>query len=162
MIFSLQPAGVFASTLISTRTMPKRPVLSNYPHLHNLLRNDPVANREFNACLTEVNAPTRAEAPSSALETALDAQTKLILEVTELKTQAVKMRRFIDILGAVIEPQVHLRPYIQDAAVQGTYDIKFSSNQLRMALRLYWDSVAQRMEDKVELNSPKEVADEET
>lgn len=143
------------------QAMARRPVLTNYPHLHNVLRNDPIANRDFNACLTEVGSPVGTAESSEALQTALDNQAKLIKEVGDLQSELSKMKRFINLLGGVIEPQVHLRPYEQDASIQTSYEIKFNHNQIRTALRLYWEAVAQRMETKLELGVPKEVEDEE-
>jgi hypothetical protein len=52
--------------------MARRPVLEKYPRLHSILRNDPAANAQFNACLAELqNALTAGADPRSLTATNL-------------------------------------------------------------------------------------------
>jgi hypothetical protein len=131
--------------------MAQRPVLSNYPHLHSILRNDPTANRDFNAILTAVSAPQTSASEDTLAELELsrrnlqDTLTKL---QKQEKTQA-KILRFISLLGGVIEPQVRLSPYSQDLLTKTHYDVRFSPDQIRMALNLYWDAVGEGMENVI-------------
>ena len=128
-----------------------RPALSSYPHLYNLLRNDPTANRDFNAILSAALSPQPSASEDQLAE--LEVSRRNLQEaITKLqkqeKTQA-KILRFISLLGEVIEPQAKLKPYSQDLLTKSHYDIRFSPDQIRMALHLFWDAVGERMENTI-------------
>ncbi len=141
-----------------------KPVLSSYPYLYSILRNDPRANTDFNAILSALNSPSAAAAREQELIDSLEAERTLR---TEIQTAANKNSevtkktvRFIKLLGEVMEPQVKLQPYAQDVSTKATYDIKFSASQVRMALRLYWDVLSSRMEEILGGDEVRDPADE--
>lgn len=142
-----------------------KPVLSNYPHLHSVLRNDTRANAEFNAILSAVGNPSLGAAREQELTDSLESErtlrTEMQLELNKAKAVNEKTVRFIRLLGEVMEPQAQLRPYSQDVSTKATYDIKFNANQVRMALKLYWDVVADSMETALGGNDVVDPADQQ-
>lgn len=126
------------------------PLLSSYPHLYNLLRNDPKANAEFNAVVISIRSPAGAADREKELRDSLDAERTLRAEMQSKaeKSSHVTIRtiRFIKLLGEVIEPQVDLKPYEQDVSTKRTYEIRFGAGQIRMALKLYWDVISDHLE----------------
>lgn len=134
--------------------------LSSYPHLHQVLKNDSRANADFNAILSiarhsGINHPREKELTDS-LEAERTLRAELQAAADKNSEVTKKTVRFIKLLGEVMEPQVKLKPYEQDVSTKATYDIKFNANQVRMALRLYWDVLSVRME---EILANDEVAD---
>lgn len=130
----------------------RRPVLSKYPHLHNILRNDPVANSQFNAAISGLGIP-QADSDEPRLQTQLDEARKQTLahekKVLEASKLLQRQRSFIKILGETIESQTDLEPYSTDIDKGRKYTITFTPDQVRVALRLYWDVISQDMEASI-------------
>lgn len=132
--------------------MGRRPVLSKYPHLHNILRNDPVANQQFNAAISGLGlSPADNEEPK--LQKQLDESRKQTIaqeaKVQEASKLLQRQRSFIKLLGETIEAQTNLEPYSTDIDKGRKYNIVFSPDQIRVALRLYWDVTSQDMESSI-------------
>jgi hypothetical protein len=132
--------------------MGRRPVLSQYPHLHNILRNDPVANQQFNAAISGLRlSPADDDEPK--LQKQLDEARKQTKaqegKVQEASKLLQRQRSFIKILGETIEAQTNLEPYSADIDKGRKYNIEFSPDQIRVALRLYWDVTSQDMEASI-------------
>jgi hypothetical protein len=129
-------------------------MLSQYPHLHHVLRNDPVANAQFNAAMSGL-APQRTsgESPEARLEKSLNHAREranvLSVEVGQLKQTNEKLVKFVRVLGETIEAQLDLQPWTLDDMEERKYNIAFKPDRVRMALRLYWDAVAKTMEDSI-------------
>lgn len=130
--------------------MSLQPLLSNHPYLHNLMRNDPRANTELNALISRIKSPGASEAKEQELRDTIKA---LEIRAAELEARAVKAEtvrskgtRFIKILGELMETQLRLSPYAQDVSEKKHYEIRFSADQVRLAVRWYWDVVADSME----------------
>lgn len=148
--------------------MPK-PELSNYPHLHNLLKRDPKANKEFQDALKDARglASPPSDGEDAALETARRQVSELVRELQDKGKSQAKIIRFIRLLGEVMEPQLKLRRYSEDVLEHNTYNITFSANQIRLALRLYWNVVGDEMERSlaavaVQASDPDEEEDDGT
>lgn len=128
--------------------MARRPVLTNYPHLHHLLKNDPTANQQFNACLNEVGNSLLTEGQTGK---DYDRVNNQLMELTEKHAEAVafvvEAKKMIRLLGEVMEPQVHLTPYSVDISGNKTYEIVFTAVQVRQALTMHWDLIAAKAED---------------
>ena len=134
--------------------MAVRPLLSQYPHLRALLRNDPVANAQFNAAISGLATPRRVGGSSEeqlekSLAQAREKVTELTILLNKSKVAYEKSARCLRVLGEVIEAQLDLRPYSQDALEDRKYKIEFGPDQIRLALRLYWDALAYAMEDSL-------------
>lgn len=131
--------------------MARRPVLSNYPHLHNVLRNDPTANREFQSCISSMSQPDDAEEQTQVNELNLTRASlhEALARVEATNKKQEKVTRFIMLLGGLLEKQAHLNPYAQDLLTKTQYEITFSPDQIRMALKLYWDVVGEKMEQTI-------------
>ena len=134
--------------------MSRKPALSSYPRLHALLRTDPTALAQFNACLNEQQQSLISGSDPSSATAASLARSEQNLAQTLEKYQSLlrttsKTRRLITLLGAAIEPQVSLRPYTQDLEERSTYEVKFDAGQLRLALSMYWDLLTREAEDKL-------------
>lgn len=123
-------------------------VLSKYPHLRQMLKNDPVANQQFNQAMSEVrngfvglshSTETDVRRATASLNALKDARAA---DQVRLKDQDT----VITLLGEAIEPQLHLRPYTQDIADDSHYEVKFSAHQVREILRLHWHLIAVRAE----------------
>lgn len=132
--------------------MGRRPVLSKYPHLHNILRNDPVANQQFNAAISGLNlSPADTDEPK--LQKQLDEARKQTIaqeaKVKEASRLLQRQRSFIKILGETIEAQTDLEPYSADIDRGRKYNIEFTPDQIRVALKLYWDVTSQDMEASI-------------
>lgn len=130
--------------------MPKPPLLTNYPYLHNVLRNDAKANTDYNAIVSQLSQPL-SSVEREQMQSAIDAERTLLAEVRtqlEKSTQLnIKAVRFIRLLGELMESQTELKPYVQDVSEKRTYSITFSADQVRFALRWYWDVLSAKMED---------------
>lgn len=141
-----------------------KPLLSNYPRLHGILKNDPQANADFNAIISALKSPLSADREKE-LTDSIEAERTLRAEiqVAAEKNGTVTKRtvRFIKLLGEVIEPQVQLQPYAQDVSTKTTYTITFNATQIRMALKLYWDVLSSKMEDVLATGVVVDPADEE-
>lgn len=134
--------------------MAPRPLLSQYPHLRSVLRNDPVANAQFNAAISGLGTPRRAGGSSEeqlekSLAQAREKVTELTLLLAKSKAAYEKSARCLRVLGEVIESQLDLRPYTQDELEDRKYNIVFGPDKIRLALRLYWDALAYAMEDSL-------------
>lgn len=130
--------------------MSNQPLLSKYPYLHNLMRNDPRANTDLNAIISELRNPGAREFKENELRDsikALEIRSKELEERAQ-KAEAVSRKgiRFIKILGELMETQLKLTPYTQDVSERKHYDIRFSADQVRLATRWYWDVAAESME----------------
>ena len=132
--------------------MAGKPVLSNYPHLHSILRNDPRANQEFNSALSSVRKVEVSGANANleqALQTSEDnLQSALAQNASHVEAQQ-RVLRFVKLLGELIEEQTHLQPYTQDLSMQREYSIRFSASHIRLALRLHWDIIANAVESEL-------------
>lgn len=132
--------------------MPKRPTLSQYPHLHSILRNDPVANQQFNAAVSGLSLP-RGSTNANQMESALNSARQKVQEQAEeiAKFEAIRKRLtgFISLLGEVIESQVKLDAYSSDIDTRRKYSIVFTPDQIRLALRMHWDILAHSMENSI-------------
>lgn len=140
--------------------MSNQPLLSAYPYFHNLMRNDPRANTEFNAVISSLKKPGAWEAKEQELRDSIKA---LEIRANELQQRAekadganVKAIRFIKILGELMETQLKLSPYAQDVSEKKHYDIRFSADQIRMATRWYWDVLSASMEATLARGAPAE------
>lgn len=132
--------------------MGKRPALEAYPHLHSVLKNDPTANAQFQACLSaaigqggspgidEIKLKTDLEKMQSELS-------KLVAKHQKLLQTADKAKRVIKLLGGIVEPQLQLKPYVQDISEEREYIIKFSPRNIRLFLQMHWDLISQETED---------------
>lgn len=138
--------------------MSNQPLLSAYPYLHNLMRSDPRANTEFNAIISSLKNPGAREAKEQELQESIKAlethNAELKTVMTRVATAKLKAVRFIKILGPLMETQLRLSPYEQDVSQQKHYDIRFTADQVRMALRWYWDVVAESMEAALAKGAP--------
>lgn len=130
--------------------MSNQSLLSRHPYLHNLLRNDPRANTEYNSIVSELRNPGAQEAKEHELRVSIKA---LEVRNQELEERAQKAEhvaakgvRFIKLLGELMETQLQLTPYTQDVRESKHYDIRFSADQVRLATRWYWDVAAESME----------------
>lgn len=139
-----------------------KPVLSNYPSLLAVLRNNPQANAEFNAVLSTMSSsgPDRAKELTDSLESERTLRAELQIELNKAKATNQKVTRFIRLLGEVMEPQVQLQPYVQDVSMKTSYDIQFNAHQVRMALHLYWDVMADNMEATLSAGAVVDPADQ--
>jgi hypothetical protein len=132
--------------------MGKRPVLSNYPHLHSILRNDPVANQQFNAAISGLSLPNTGSEEARLQKQLDDMRKSLIAQETKVKEAGrllMRQRAFIKLLGEVIESQTKLEPHTTDIDRGRRYDISFSPDNIRVALRLYWDILSKDMESSI-------------
>jgi hypothetical protein len=130
----------------------RRPALEKYPRLHALLRNDPIANAQFNNCLNEQQqAQLAGTDPAEALATKLAKSECNLAELLEkhavLLKSTSKARRLITLLGTTMEQQLNLRPYTQDINECSVYDVKFNAGQVRLVLSIYWDLLTREAED---------------
>lgn len=145
--------------------MPK-PVLSNYPHLHSILRNDARANTDFNAIISALTTPGASIDREKEYEAGLEAERIRANESEERakKSEASNAKgvRFIKLLGELIESQHQLSPYVQDVSEKKHYEIRFSAAQIRMALRWYWDVLSGHMEDVLARGSKEDPLDKES
>lgn len=118
--------------------------------LRSVLR-EPVANAEFNKCINEITSPgTLGAATHETQLKILEDQLASSQKETELLLKRFKkMQRFVNLLGRVIEPQVHLTQYTVDTSEKKTYTIQFGADQIRLALRLYWEAIAEVMENAI-------------
>lgn len=143
--------------------MSQQPGLSAHPYLHNLLRNDHRANTEFNAYVSSVRGRRDGGSRHEELQKELEAANSRASEAVEnLKKVELTMRkavRFIKILGEVMETQLELQPYAQDVSTKNSYKIRFSADQVRLALSWYWDVLAEKMESVLR-NNVEDPADE--
>lgn len=129
--------------------MSKRPTLAQYPHLRQILKNDPVANQQFNQAIAGISAGITEDSASIPIRNVKRLQEQLTTNTAELAAlqEMLKTQQaIITVLGETIEPQTHLRPYTQDLADAGTYEIRFTATQIREALRLHWELVARQSE----------------
>ncbi len=130
--------------------MPKQSILTNFPYLHNLLRNDVRANTDFNAIISQMSTSLSA-VEREQLQSSVDAERTLVRELREQLQKAaqlnIKAVRFIRLLGEIMESQTELKPYVQDVSEKRVYLIKFSADQIRFALRWYWDVLSAKMEE---------------
>lgn len=130
------------------------------------MRNDPRANTEFNAIVSALKNPGAREAKEKELQ---DACKSLETHANEQQQRALKAEganakaiRFIKILGELIETQLKLSPYAQDVSEKRHYDIRFSADQIRMAVRWYWDVVSDSMEAALAKGAPDPADDPES
>lgn len=130
----------------------RRPLLSDYPHLHQILKNDPVANQQFNAALSGL-VPAHTATRETQLQTELETARKKVisLEAQIKKDEATKYKQasFIKLLGDAVESQVQLDPYAKDINTGRKYNIEFTPDQVRVAMRLHWDLIAGSMETEI-------------
>src|SRR5512140_3350743 len=97
----------------------RKALLSNYPHLHALLRNDPAATAEFNLALTAVSGIDRSgggelEQLRRQLE-ASETNLQLMLDKNKvLESVNHKSLHFIKLMGESIEGQTRFTPYSTD------------------------------------------------
>lgn len=128
-----------------------KPQLTNFPALHQLLRNNHQANTEFNAYVSALTTPGASEQREKEYEAGLAAERTRATEFEERARKAeavvVKSVRFIRLLGEAIESQLRLNPYVQDVAEKAHYEIRLGAGQIRMALRWYWDVLSDKMEE---------------
>ncbi len=128
--------------------MARRPVLTKYPHLQHILKNDTVANQQFNACLDEVSKwRPKFDGSVANNERLVQQLSELHATHKELLEFSKKAKKLLARFGAVIEPQVHLKPYTEDIAEKNEYVIKFTAAQIRAVLVLHWEVVAHNTED---------------
>ena len=142
--------------------MSGRPLLAQYPHLRQILKNDPIANQQFQQAL--------AGSTNSGLSTSRTTErelARLTLRIeTLLKDHAAEKATLkeqggiIKLLGEAMEPQVHLRPYTQDIAEDGHYEVKFTAHQVREILRIHWHLIAMEAEAIIRGNTTQEEPDE--
>lgn len=140
--------------------MSRKIQLSSYPHLHNILKNDPQANAQFNKAISDLMLPVQSQ---STVAFERDALSERLLEtLTKLQkvTEAYSaVRKQVTLLGNVLEPQVHLSAYTQDLADDAQYKVTFSAEQVRAALSMHWDIVAQSVEDRIAGRTEEEPVD---
>lgn len=134
--------------------MPKRPILSTYPHLHHLLKNDHRANTEFNQVVSELTrfsaTGTNAEVElAERLEVSETNLQKYIEQYKKMELLTEATVRFIRLLGENIEVQTQLTPYTEDLAKIKDYTVHFTAEQIRLALHLHWDVIGQAMENSL-------------
>lgn len=134
--------------------MPKKPALGNYPRLHALLRQDTVANAQFNACLSAQQSSFMEDADAGSVSAMSLAKceknlAETLQKYTDILRTTSRVRRLITLLGTVIEPQVALKPYTQDLEERSSYEITFNASQIRQALGMYWDLLTREAEDKI-------------
>lgn len=133
---------------------PKRPILSNYPHLHSVLKNDSRANVEFNAAILEMTRfNARGNTVDAELVERLETSESNLQEYIEKYNEMEKLTeatvRFIRLLGENIEVQTQLTPYVEDLAKDKDYSIHFTAVQIRLALHLHWDVIGASMENAI-------------
>lgn len=118
-----------------------------------MLRNDPLANAQFNICLNEQQTQANAD-PSDTLAEKLEKSevnlTELLQKYTVLLKSASKARRLITLLGTAMEQQLNLRPYTQDINQCSAYNVKFDAGQVRLVLAIYWDLLTREAEDMLQ------------
>ena len=139
-----------------------RPVLSKYPHLRHILKNDAVANTQFNQAIAEVSngyAPAVASASKSSASNERRAN-EYFEKYEELRKTLRKQQDIITRLGEAIEPQTHLRPYTQDLADKSSYEITIGAQDIRNILALHWELLAERSEALI--RGDKSLTEEET
>lgn len=134
--------------------MGRRPLLEKFPHLHSLLKRDPVANAQFNAAINEVNNSLLAGVePGGKRAIELDISNKSLAELSgkyqHLVDNTRRVRKLLRLLGEVIEPQCNLKPYTQDVEERTVYEIKFNADQIRLALSLHWELIGQETEASI-------------
>ncbi len=133
--------------------MSTSPLLSQYPHLHGVLRNDPAANAEFQKAISSLK--TRRDGGSGKEEELAAAQAKVLeleKKLDEAQKTLGKALRFMQILGGVMEEQTNLHPYTQDVTDKRRYEVSFSPDQIRLALRWYWTLLHDNMEQVLRAN----------
>lgn len=125
-----------------------RPLLSQYPHLRQILKDDPIANQQFNQVLSGIRSGviTDVKTTEQDLRQTTERLNLLLKTREEERTRLEDQRTVITLLGETIEPQVHLRPYTQDIAKDSHYDVTFSAHEIREILRLHWRLIAEEAE----------------
>lgn len=125
-----------------------RPTLAQYPHLRQILKNDTTANLQFNQVIASLSGGFVSASKDN--DQTAQRQRQLLnekeTELTALRKTLKEQQEIITLLGEVIEPQTHLRPYTQDISDAGTYMVRFTAHQIREALRLHWQLIAQQTE----------------
>jgi len=132
---------------------PNRPILAKYPYLHGLLKNDPKANSEFNAAIADVTGVNVRARTESDLQDKLErSETNLNIYIDKVRSMtklAESTVQFIRLLGEIIEEQTEITPFTEDLAKMKSYKVKFTSTQIRLALRLHWDVIGASMESEI-------------
>jgi hypothetical protein len=126
-------------------------MLSKYPRLHQLLKNDSQANTEFNAAIAEVTRFSSAPEESlvAQLETSETNLQKCLDKCTKMEKLTEATVRFIRLLGETIEVQTQLSPYTEDLAKNKDYTVHFTAEHIRLALHLHWDIIGSAMENEL-------------
>ncbi len=131
----------------------RRPLLSNFPHLHNILRNDARANAEFNAAITSVSGSNVTVTAEQNLKAQLSQSELNLQEYIDKYNSMVKLTeatvQFIRLLGETIEVQTELTPYTEDIVKIRDYTVHFTAAQIRLALHLHWDVIGRAMESQL-------------
>lgn len=131
----------------------RRPLLFKYPYLYGLLKNDPKANAEFNAAITDMVGANAQGVVEKELQEKLETSEANLQEFIRKYEVMMKLTestvRFIRLLGEIIELQTELTPYTEDLAKLKQYTIKFTSAQIRLALHLHWDVIGAAMESEI-------------
>jgi chemotaxis protein histidine kinase CheA len=147
--------------------MARKPILTDYPRLYFVLRQDPAANADFQKCigkLTGTDAAKSVKDLKSSVEAEQTLRTEAQAEAAKLKVELQKTVRFIRLIGELMESQTELSPYAQDVSEKKSYDIRFDANQIRRALQYYWATVAGDMEavlTRPEANDPLDKEEED-
>lgn len=146
--------------------MGRRPALEAYPHLHSVLRKDPAANAQFQACLSAATGPegilgADTDKLRSELMRAQNDLSNLVAKYQMLLKTADKAKRVIKLLGGIMEPQLQFKSYMQDLVEKREYVVKFSPQNVRLFLQMYWDLVSQETEDIIVGRLEESVQEEE-
>lgn len=130
-----------------------RPLLSKYPRLHMLLKNDTAANIEFNAAIADVaktNIPGTVEKDLTEQLVQSENNLQEYIEKYKLMEKLTEATvRFIRLLGETIEEQTKLTPYTDDLLIAKEYTVHFTAAQIRLALHLHWDVIGQALENEI-------------
>ncbi len=130
--------------------MRPRPALSDYPCLHGVLKSNPMANRQFNELLSRSKSHVGDNTQVESLYADVDSRDKqiqkLLAREIELSKIAMRLSKFVRVLGEVIEEQTDLTPYSSDVDNGKKYVIELTPSQVRTALILHWDTMAAKIE----------------
>jgi hypothetical protein len=125
-----------------------RPLFTDLPHLHQLLKHNPEANKEFNQFLAKRGTETER---LDKLQTALNelrVQNTFLTDQNEWQASLLeKQKAFIKTLGKQLEDGLQLHPLDFDNTDLGPeVTIRLDQLSVRKLLLLYWDVVADELE----------------
>lgn len=132
-----------------------KPLLSSYPHLHNILRNDPRANEQFNALISKLKlSVAHADPKDKQLANAEEVLKTLTEQLREAQVSLISVYRFVRAFGDVVESQFNLEPFTSEIRDDKKYFIELSPEHIRKLMSLYWEFLGKELERQIVNRDP--------